>query len=472
MVYAHPPGKGISKGRGLSMRRLNGGCLAIPRNKWCTKIVPTLLFYYLKSIWELWAFFIQMANKYLVFIVLCFCYTIGAAQPVASKADRIRFGVKGGVHFSSTHYSNLDQYDAGGISSGLGGFFAEFDLGAKRRFTLRPEILFLHRGSEVNGTDVYGEDFNYRLKAKYTDIRLPIIYNFSNPDKVSPYVYVAPVLSIARGGNIDYTTYMMDEPEPWPTVDASTANLSKFDFSAAAGIGLRIPVRINESKRLHLSLEANYQYGFTDTYGSKEKDGKAIALNRNVYNITGTRKNRGFEISASVSVPMSIFKKTKKKVVAPTYTPAPVLEKEPEPIVEKKAEEKPCYTLDEIMQLLEDGQPIVGKTICAIEQINFAFGKSDIDRESYGYLDKIVALMQQSNIRMEIKGHTDNVGSESFNLELSKKRAMAVYAYLVKKGVNADRLSYSYYGMGKPITSNDTEEGRKVNRRVEFEILN
>lgn len=49
---------------------------------------------------------------------------------------------------------------------------------------------------------------------------------------------------------------------------------------------------------------------------------------------------------------------------------------------------------------------------------------------------------------------------------------MAVYSYLIKKGVNPDRLSYSYYGMSKPITSNDTEEGRKINRRVEFEILN
>ena len=80
-------------------------------------------------------------------------------------------------------------------------------------------------------------------------------------------------------------------------------------------------------------------------------------------------------------------------------------------------------------------------------------------------------MIQQGNLKMEIKGHTDNVGNKDFNLELSKKRAMAVYSYLIKKGVNPDRLSYSYYGMSKPITSNDTEEGRKINRRVEFEIL-
>lgn len=412
-----------------------------------------------------------MKNKYLTFIALC-CYCLTTTAQSADKADKIRLGVKGGVHFSNMNYSNLNQYDVKGINGGVGGVFAEFDLGMKRRFTIRPEILFLTRGSQVEGVDQYGDDFNYRLKAKYTDVRLPIIYNFNTPDKISPYIYVAPILGIARGGNIDYSTSEMGEMEPWPSVDVSTANLAKFDFSAAAGLGVRVPIQITESKRLHITLEANYQYGFTNTYGNKEKEGKAIALNRNIYNITGNRKNRGFEISASVSVPMSIFKKSKKKKIEPVQTPTVVTEKEPEPVVIQKVEEKPCYTLDEIMQLVADKQPIVGKTICAIEQINFAFGKSEINQSSYGYLDKIAVLMKQSNIHMEIKGHMDNVGKEDFNLELSKKRAKAVYDYLIKKGIDANRLSYSYYGMSKPITTNDTEEGRKINRRVEFEILN
>lgn len=386
------------------------------------------------------------------------------------KSDKIRFGVKGGVNISNMHYSNLEGQDAGGITSGMGGIFAEFDLGVNRKFSIRPELLFLNRGSEVNGTDAYGDDFNYNLKAKYTDIRIPVIYNFCNPEKISPYVYLAPIFSFTRGGEINYNTYVMDEPMPWPTLDITNANFSKFDFSAAAGIGIRIPLKIADTKKIYFAMEANYQYGFIDTYGSKEQNGSAISLNRNIYNITGSRKNRSFEISASVSVPLSIFKKTNKKKTAPTYIPATVVEKEPEPVKEEVAE-KPCYTLDEIMQLLSENKSITGKTICAIEQINFAFGKSDISKNSFGYLDKIVLLLQQSDIKIEIKGHSDNVGNADFNLELSKKRAMAVYSYLIKKGVSADRLSYSYYGMSKPITSNDTEEGRKINRRVEFEIL-
>ncbi len=407
-------------------------------------------------------------NLFVLALLLGSYMTVHAQS--SDRADRIRFGVKGGGNFSKMHYSNLDQYDIGGVSSGVGGIFAEFDLGTSRRFSIRPEILFLSRGSVVDGIDKYGDDFNYRLKAKYTDIRIPVMYNFNNPDKISPYVFAAPIISFARGGTIDYTTYYEGEAEPWPSLDASTANLSKVDFSAAVGLGVRIPVHIVDSRKLYLTIEANYQYGFIDTYGSEEKDGKAIALNRNVYDITGSRKSRGVEISASLSVPMSIFRKTKKKE-EPVYTPAPVVVEE-KPIVKEVVEEKPCYTLDEIIQLITDGQSVKGKTICAIDQINFEFAKSIIDKNSYGYLDKIVRLLQQVDIHMEIKGHTDNVGKANFNLELSRKRAKAVYDYLISKGVDKTKLSYSYYGMEKPIASNDTEEGRRINRRVEFEILN
>lgn len=413
-----------------------------------------------------------MFKKVLLFVALCCCCLIGRAQQDdPGKSDRIRLGVKGGAHFSGMHCSELDGCNAGGINSGAGGFFAEFDLGERRRFSIRPEVVFLSRGSDVSGVDAYGDDFDYRLKAKYTDIRVPIVWNIVSPDRVSPYLYVAPIFSFARGGNVDYTTYFMDEAEHWPSLDASNANLAKFDFSAAVGVGVRVPIKITDTKRLHLSFEANYQYGFIDTYGSKEKDGSAIALNRNVYNISGTRKNRGFEITAAVSVPLSIFKRTKKKEPEPVYVPEPVAEQIPEPVVEK-VEEKPCYSLDEIMQMLNEHKSIEGKTICAIEQISFAFGKSEIDSSSFGYLDNIVLLLKQGDMNMEIKGHTDNVGNADFNMELSRKRAKAVYDYLVGKGVDRSRLSYSYYGMEDPIASNDTEEGRKANRRVEFEILN
>ena len=121
--------------------------------------------------------------------------------------------------------------------------------------------------------------------------------------------------------------------------------------------------------------------------------------------------------------------------------------------------------------MVDRNESVVGKTICAIDVINFDFAKSNIKMESFEYLDKIAAILIKTQVRVEVKGHTDNVGSEEVNMKLSKERAKAVVNYLVRKGVGKDKISYSYYGMSEPLTTNDTEEGRTMNRRVEFEIL-
>lgn len=405
-----------------------------------------------------------MKARSLLFFSFC-CLSYLAMAQSDGKSDRVRLGVKGGVHLSNAHYSNLDSYSPDWISNGVGGVFAEFDLGEKRKFTIRPEVLFLSRGTEIKDDRLF-----YKLKAKYTDFRIPLIYNFSNPSKVSPYVYVAPVLGIAGGGEINYTEYDDGEGYEWTPLDISNANLSKINFSVAAGVGIRIPIKITSEKRIHLALEANYQYGITDTYGSKEKEGEAIAVNRAIYDIAGTRKYQGIEVTAALSVPLSIFKKAPAKEKAVPVVETPVVVRETAPVVIAAEEEKPCYTLEEILDLVVAQKPIAGKTICAIDVINFEFGKSVINVNSHAYLDKIAMLMQRTNLSIEIKGHTDNVGKEDFNLELSRKRAKAVYDYLVKKGASSSKLSYTYYGMTKPIASNDTEEGRLVNRRVEFEI--
>ena len=72
---------------------------------------------------------------------------------------------------------------------------------------------------------------------------------------------------------------------------------------------------------------------------------------------------------------------------------------------------------------------------------------------------------------IEIGGHTDGKGSDSYNKRLSENRAKAVVEYLVSKGVNINRLKYMGYGKSMPVAPNDTEEGRAMNRRVEFKIL-
>ena len=81
-------------------------------------------------------------------------------------------------------------------------------------------------------------------------------------------------------------------------------------------------------------------------------------------------------------------------------------------------------------------------------------------------------MQQNTKVRVEIGGHTDNVGSHDINIQLSQRRAVAVKNYLTSKGIESKRITAVGYGETKPIVSNDDEEGgRAINRRVEFKVL-
>ena len=102
----------------------------------------------------------------------------------------------------------------------------------------------------------------------------------------------------------------------------------------------------------------------------------------------------------------------------------------------------------------------------------FNTGKWEVKEDSYAELDRLISLLSDiPTLKIEISGHTDNIGTESFNEILSQRRADAVVRYLVAKGINNDRLSAKGYGQVLPVESNETEEGRAANRRTEFEIL-
>lgn len=108
----------------------------------------------------------------------------------------------------------------------------------------------------------------------------------------------------------------------------------------------------------------------------------------------------------------------------------------------------------------------------AFENLEFELGKDIITEKSYASLDALASLMlKKTNWRLKISGHTDNVGSASSNLKLSKNRAEAVRNYLVSKGINKDRFKVEAFGSKKPIADNKTEEGRQKNRRVEMLLV-
>jgi OOP family OmpA-OmpF porin len=117
-------------------------------------------------------------------------------------------------------------------------------------------------------------------------------------------------------------------------------------------------------------------------------------------------------------------------------------------------------------------QPIeVGLTV-RLKNIYFDFDKTTLKKESFVELNKVVEFLKQNRtVEIEIAGHTDSRGSDEYNLNLSQGRSQAVVDYLISQGIDKSRLVAHGYGEGKPIDTNDTDEGRANNRRVEFTVL-
>ncbi len=108
-----------------------------------------------------------------------------------------------------------------------------------------------------------------------------------------------------------------------------------------------------------------------------------------------------------------------------------------------------------------------------LEDCNFESGKATLEPESYTVLDELVAyLVRKDDAKIEVGGHTDNVGKPAANLTLSMDRANTVRAYLLTKGIDPERVIAKGYGMTVPVADNKSEDGRAQNRRTEVTILN
>ncbi len=118
-----------------------------------------------------------------------------------------------------------------------------------------------------------------------------------------------------------------------------------------------------------------------------------------------------------------------------------------------------------------DGVGCVSPQRTSLEGVSFEPDSAQLTGEGRSTLDGVAETFKgQSGLRMEIAGHTDSVGSDAYNILLSQQRAEAVRAYLIEKGVTETRLTAVGYGEVEPLASNDTEEGRSSNRRMEFRI--
>ena len=170
--------------------------------------------------------------------------------------------------------------------------------------------------------------------------------------------------------------------------------------------------------------------------------------------ITGEVDSEGRKLSIGENLQNALGSDYSVKNLLSVVIPEPVVIKEPEPVIDIAAI---CQA--KVKELMSDSK------------IFFATAKAEIKSESYALLDNISAVLAEcSESAVEVSGHTDSTGSQSFNQPLSLNRAKAVVDYLVSKGVDANRLTSEGFGAEKPVADNSTKEGRAANRRIEFTV--
>ena len=113
------------------------------------------------------------------------------------------------------------------------------------------------------------------------------------------------------------------------------------------------------------------------------------------------------------------------------------------------------------------------KAAAIAKSIYFDLNSSKLQRRSYGPLDELVQILKDNpSYKLAIESHTDNSGTNDYNQKLSNNRSATVMRYLVSKGIDASRLTATGFGEETPIATNDTPDGRALNRRSELKLSN
>jgi len=154
----------------------------------------------------------------------------------------------------------------------------------------------------------------------------------------------------------------------------------------------------------------------------------------------------------------------------PQPAPEPVAQLAPEPVVQPQPAPEVAPAL-KTPQANELNGAQSGDVVVILEGVNFEFDSAALRPSAVEILDEAVTVLKRRNdIKVDIVGHTCNIGTDEYNQGLSERRAQAVYDYLVSHGIAAERLTTRGMGETQPAHSNDTREGRAKNRRVEMQV--
>lgn len=287
--------------------------------------------------------------------------------------------------------------------------------------------------AEVSGQRAFSEDITGGRSLDLDAYRLNLLWNFAPQKRFRPFVTVG-------------------------------AGLEGFDFPV---VGQEYSVGYNGGLGLRSFI--------TDRAGLR-LEGRFIYLNADYL----PRGDYVYNIEAQLGFFYLFGKGKKKEAPAPVVAPAPAPAPEPAPVdgdsdgdgvLDSKDK---CENTAKDVKVDETGCPpeVVKKARGALKGVNFLFGKAELTDASKKILDEVaVALKEVTDGKIEVQGHTDNIGGADINLKMSQARAQAVADYLMEKDVDEKRLTWKGYGDSSPIADNKTSAGRSQNRRVELKWL-
>ncbi len=328
---------------------------------------------------------------------------------------------------------DVDNLDNGGITTEIEDAYGmQFALGQMRQSGFGFELsLFndIYETEQGNGTDFY----------RY-GVGLDVIYAINvNKEADDPRDSWMPYLIIG-GGAVYNDVYDLLNTDP--------DNRDDYGFYANAGIGMVTPSLNKYGMKVRLDL----RYVYDDFESGYDEEYKG---------------NIGIEFPL-FGEPKVIEKVVETVKVVEVSKDSGLKDSDNDGIVDNKDN---CPNTPEGVRVDGEGCPLGG--VVALDGVTFEFNGDRLRPDAATILeDAAEVLNRYPEMLVEVAGHTDSIGGDAYNQTLSQKRAEAVRQFLIGKGISAERLTAVGYGESEPRATNDTEEGRELNRRVELRIQN
>lgn len=332
---------------------------------------------------------------------------------IFSSAQSAEKDVAIGIHFGTKEY-------AGELGNEFFSFGQHFAFGVSISQYISPSF-------DVMGLVSYGQidhaDSLTSFKNNLVNLNLLAKYKFANGKILKSDAKVAPFLFLGIGDAIETAGHYVD-------------NLNtSFNFPMGAGVDFRL------NDKFALSVMTSYNYMINDRVDNADYGGQLNWHDQYLFTSLGLK----FSFPRADKDRDGVRNKFDNC-----------------PDVAGTISNKGCP------EIPETDRDVMRR---AMEGLFFETGSSNIKSESLPILQNVANLLKvHPEYNLSINGHTDNTGGDDLNLKLSQDRADAAKQYLVNQGISADRISATGYGSSKPIQSNDTEEGRSKNRRVEFKL--